>query len=1054
MIHPDDVAEVSNVFRLAMQSDKTSGPIQYRYRHKNGSCRSLESVGHGFTSDAGEELVVISTRDITDTKRAAGLLSGQTTVLEHIAAGEPLQNVLNSVTEFLEGQLGEIACSILLIDEKTKVFHVGASVGLPLVYNQAIEGLSIELLNTPCSVSASTAEAVIVPDIENGLLESSFLDLALSVGIRACWSYPIVSTTGQVLGTFAIYPRKPQTPGPDDSRLIEIATHLARIALERKRSEVELSEKNETLRALVQAAPAAIISCDLEGIVQSWNPAAEQLFGWTQEEVLGKPLPTVPDEDMEVALAIRDLIQRGGGFNGLETRRKRKDGTILDVRISSAPLLDSDGSVRGVMAVVEDITERKHANAETLRQALVFETISDGVLIMDPDYNILDWNSAAERIFGYTRAEMIGKQPVLLHHPTLNDKVEREIEQSVNSSGRWAGELSIVRKDGSEGVVEVVVVLQRDSGGDPVSVIGVNRDITERKRADAALCEANGRAITEYERLLDRLAALAEQFGAALDLTIVFHALRDFAVATTHCNRIFISLFDREQKLCTPVYTFVDNEERDVSKAATIEVCKNPQCRALTMADVVDANDLNKPSRCRAAFCPNEGDSAELISLVVPMTVMGRVVGALEIQRSETLPFSAENATTIRMAANLAANAVENVRLFEQELSSAEQLRQSQKMEAIGRLAGGVAHDFNNMLTAITGYCDLSLRNLRRDDPLHRNLEEIKRAGDRAAALTRQLLAFSRKQVLQPKVIDLNSIVTDLNRMLHRLIGEDIELQTKLRSDLWQLKADPGQIEQVIVNLIVNARDAMPKGGTLAIETANVFLGKEESAKFSILAGPYVMLSVKDSGVGMDEKTRDRIFEPFFTTKELGKGTGLGLSTVYGTVRQSGGHISVESSVNKGTTFRVYLPKVDGELSAVKKSSPQNTLPQGTETILLVEDDEAVRNLARQILEMCGFKTLVASSGGEALLLSEQFDGEIDLMVTDMVMPQMTGQALAERFSSLRPKMTVLYMSGYTENAVGSPSVLEDANMFMQKPFMPDVFARKIREILDGSQRG
>ena len=379
-----------------------------------------------------------------------------------------------------------------------------------------------------------------------------------------------------------------------------------------------------------------------------------------------------------------------------------------------------------------------------------------------------------------------------------------------------------------------------------------------------------------------------------------------------------------------------------------------------------------------------------------------------------------------------------------------EQLRQAQKLEAIGQLAGGIAHDFNNLLTAINGYSDLSLRRLQMEDPLRRNLEEIKKAGERAASLTRQLLAFSRKQVLQPKVLDLNAIVSDLEKMLRRLIGEDVELRTVLETELGKVKADPGQIVQVVMNLAVNSRDAMPRGGKLTIETKNVSLDEEYARQhISVAPGSYVMLAVTDTGTGMNEETRKRIFEPFFTTKELGKGTGLGLSTVYGIVKQSGGNIWVYSEVGHGTTFKVYLPRVGGEAREYKRSAEVEESVEGAETILLAEDEEVVRKLTVQVLEMYGYEVLEASNGGSALLLCERHQGPIHLLVTDVIMPEMSGRELADRLAQLRPEMRVLYMSGYTDNAIVHQGVLDEGANFIEKPFSPDALARKVREVLD-----
>ena len=383
---------------------------------------------------------------------------------------------------------------------------------------------------------------------------------------------------------------------------------------------------------------------------------------------------------------------------------------------------------------------------------------------------------------------------------------------------------------------------------------------------------------------------------------------------------------------------------------------------------------------------------------------------------------------------------------------SEEQLRQSQKMEAIGQLAGGVAHDFNNLLTAICGHSELSLKRLTPEDPLHRHLEQIKKSGERAAALTRQLLAFSRKQILQPKIIDLNQIVVDMNKMLQRLIGEDVDLMMGLAADLGKVKADPNQIEQILLNLSINARDAMPKGGRLTIETSNVHLSEEYSHDHvSVRPGQYVMLAVSDNGCGMDAETQGHIFEPFFTTKEVGKGTGLGLATVYGIVQQSEGTIWLYSEVGQGTAFKIYLPCAEVSVKEVEVEADDFESLQGTETVLLVEDEAVVREMATEILRDSGYHVLEAKHGPEAIILARQHSGVIDLMLTDVVMPQMSGRELAEQLSPSRRDMKVLYMSGYTDDAIVHHGVLDEGTAFIGKPFTPSALARKVREILDAA---
>ena len=381
-----------------------------------------------------------------------------------------------------------------------------------------------------------------------------------------------------------------------------------------------------------------------------------------------------------------------------------------------------------------------------------------------------------------------------------------------------------------------------------------------------------------------------------------------------------------------------------------------------------------------------------------------------------------------------------------------EQFRQSQKMEAIGRLAGGIAHDFNNLLTVIKGYSQLSLLELKEEGPLKGNIEEIKKASEKVGDLTRQLLTFSRSQVLEVKVLDLNAILRNLEKMLRRVIGEDIELVIFLADDLRRIKTDPGQIEQVIMNLAVNARDAMPSGGKLIIETTNVELDELYAhTHIELIPGRYVMLSVSDTGVGMTPEVKERVFEPFFTTKEKEKGTGLGLSTVYGIVKQSGGNIWVYSEPGYGTTFKIYLPRVDEPQNEeeIMEEKLGEALPRGNETILVVEDNEEVRKVAGRILRMQGYRVLEASNGGNVFSICEQHEGPIHLMITDVVMPEMSGPELAKRLISLYPEMKVLYMSGYVKNFISHQGILGKGANYIQKPFTIIELARKVREVFD-----
>ncbi|MBI1941423.1 MAG: response regulator, partial [Acidobacteria bacterium] len=382
-----------------------------------------------------------------------------------------------------------------------------------------------------------------------------------------------------------------------------------------------------------------------------------------------------------------------------------------------------------------------------------------------------------------------------------------------------------------------------------------------------------------------------------------------------------------------------------------------------------------------------------------------------------------------------------------------EQLRHAQKMEAVGRLAGGIAHDFNNLLTIIAGYGQLVADQMDEKDPLAGHVGEIRKAADRAASLTRQLLAFGRRQVLAPRVLDLNAVVSDTEKMLRRLIGEDIELVASRGGNLGRVRADPGQLEQVLLNLAVNARDAMPRGGRLTLETANVELGEDYAAShYPVKPGRYVLLAVSDTGTGMDAETLSHIFEPFFTTKEQGKGTGLGLATVFGIVKQSEGHVTAYSEPGQGSTFKIYLPRVGEETGPAElKTGRPASLPRGEETILLVEDEGALRSMVRGVLQSHGYKVLEARNGEDALSVCEQLKGRIHLLLTDVIMPEMSGPQLADRLAVFHRDMKILYISGYTDEGIIHHGILDAGTNFLQKPFTPEALVRKVREVLGNS---
>ncbi len=615
-------------------------------------------------------------------------------------------------------------------------------------------------------------------------------------------------------------------------------------------------------------------------------------------------------------------------------------------------------------------------------------------IVEDPKLNHQNFISDyVEKMLGYKSEEVTDPEFWFeITHPDDVDRLKTEIAEAF-ASGTLRSELRLISKDGRTVWVEALGLAITDENGNPIGLRGVTVDFSERKRATEALQEAEEKYRSIFENAVEGI------FQAAPDGTYLAVNPAMAHILGYESPEQFV-----KERICFNASNYVDPntrgelrgmlEQRDTIEGYECEVFKRDGTRISTIQNVRAVRDSN-----------------------------GNLVwyeGSIEDVTNRTM--------------------------------LEEQLRQSQKLEAVGMLAGGIAHDFNNLLTVIAGYCDLSLSSLREADPLYRNLHEISKASTRAATLTRQLLAFSRKQVLQPRVIDLNEVVAEMEQLLKRLIGEDIQFRAIPGKPLGSVRADPGQIEQVIMNLAVNSRDAMPNGGQLTIETANVFLDEEHARRHvSVVPGNYVMLAVTDSGHGMDAATQSRIFEPFFTTKEQGKGTGLGLSTVYGIVKQSGGSIWAYSEPEFGTTFKIYLPEVRESPLESRAAETQDTI-QGTETILLAEDEELVRNLTREVLSSYGYVVLEAANGAQALLKSNQHPGDIHLLLTDVVMPEMNGPELAGQLLKTRPSMKVLYMSGYTDNAIVHQGVLNENENFIQKPFAPVALAEKVRTVLDSKR--
>jgi PAS domain S-box-containing protein len=780
---------------------------------------------------------------------------------------------------------------------------------------------------------------------------------------------------------------------------VKLTMNTSRDIVERSEAEEALQESEERSRSLIQALDTSqvgilILDSDLKVV---WvNQALEKYLGLRREDLIGRKKPQL------ICDRIKDVFEDPETFAEkiLATYRDGTCGEHFECHVLpdgqreerwlehwSQPI-HSGLYAGGRIEHYYDITRRKRAEDGVRESENKFRVLAEKSLV--GVYIIQDGlfryvNPRLAEIFGYHVDELIDKRG-----PKDLTVPEDWPLAEKNIRIRLSGEAESIHY-GFRGISKTGQVLDIEVYGTRTTyqgrpaIIGTLLDMTERKRA---------------EEELRRLATAVVQTAEAIIIT-------DTEGTIQYVNPAFERITGYKQEEA------VGRNPRILKSGKHDEAFYAHLWEVLTRGEVWSGHFINKKK---------DGTLYEAEVTISPVRdASGETVNYVAVQRDVSHQVELE-----------------------------EQLRQSQKMEAIGRLAGGVAHDFNNLLTAITGYTDILLIDLAEGDPLRDYLEQVQKAALRAAALTRQLLAFSRRQVLQPEVMDLNAAVADMEEMLRRLIGEDIDLITVLDPALGRVKADPGQIEQVIMNLAVNARDAMPRGGKLTIETANVELDEDYAGRHvAVRPGSYVMLAISDTGVGMTPEIQARIFEPFFTTKERGKGTGLGLSTVYGIVKQSGGNIWVYSEIGRGTTFKIYLPRVEGEIVSGDHTRAPIESYGGTETILLVEDDDLVRDLARRVLRKNGYTVLDAQNGGEALLLCEQHDGPIHLMVTDVVLPRMGARELAERLATLRPAMKVLYMSGYTDNAIVHHGTLDPGTAFLQKPFTPESLARKVREVLD-----
>lgn len=893
-----------------------------------------------------------------------------------------------------------------------------------------------------------------------------------------------------------------------------------------RQNEAAIKASELRYRTIVESALDCIIVIDDAGRILEFNPAAERVFGFSREEIVGSELAEslVP---LQYRAAHRAGLQRylSQGESRildrrLELRALRKSGEEFPVELSVSSNRDRPQTFTGFL---RDITDRKRAEAKLQdnEARLVRAQAVGRIGSWETELPTLrvTWSDETYHIFEIQPDQMqITHQRFLeLVHPEDRAVVDNAFVQSLSHRSPCSITHRVVTPDGRIKFLEECWQTQEDDRGEPVRVVGTCQDVTQRKLAEDALRESEtfNRSLMEASadciKVLDLDGLLLHMNGPGLCLMelddfgsmcgqawkelwpVDMRAEIDRAITTAKGGTVHMF-----QGFCptakgtprwwevtvSPVRDTADGKvvrllvvshnitERKRAEAERTELLArmNLEVERMPLAYLLSGPDFrytrwNPAAERTFGFTEAEVLGKHPFGVVVPKQSQNVVAGLFDRLAAGDMSAhgTCENVTkdgrTIYCEWHntpLTSNdgTFHGILSVAQDITARklleEQLRQSQKMEAFGQLAGGVAHDFNNLLTIINSYSEIVFSSLSADDPLRQAAREISSAGERAAALTRQLLAFSRKQVVEMSVLNINTVLTATVTMLRRLIGEDVQLEFVAEPKLKHVRADRSQLEQILINLAVNARDAMPTGGKLTIETTNAELDETHTQTYvGLHPGPYVVLAVSDTGCGMDAATQSRIFEPFFTTKELGKGTGLGLATVFGIVSQMGGSIFVDSESGCGATFRIYLPAADEPTSADRSNAQKKLDDRGDETILVVEDEPILRQLARHILEAKGYTILEACHGADAIQFVKQHTAVLHLVVTDVVMPVMGGREMAERLHELRPDLKVLYLSGYTDDAILRQGILQEESYFLQKPFTPTSLAQKVREVLD-----
>ncbi len=833
-------------------------------------------------------------------------------------------------------------------------------------------------------------------------------------------------------------------PVTDEKGMVVLLVAEGRDITEIRKNEEKVRQQAAFLQLLIDAIPYPVFYKDRQGRYLSCNCAFEQFFGVKREQITGKTVyEMAPKKRAQVYhQADMDLFVNPG-TQKYEAVVNAADGKPREVIFHKATFQGRDNAIDGLVGVVVDITDRKRMERSLqdneARLHALLQTIPDLIWLKDPNGKYLACNAVFGRFFGASEADITGKTDYDFVDKGMADFFrENDCKAIAAGKPRLNEELVTFADDGHEALLETIKTPMFDGGGNLIGVLGVARDITERKRAEEAL--------TARRRELEVLHKISEIALREHSLAQTLQEITREVAAALAFEIVAIDYYnENRQEMELAAETGIPPVESELLRRISADRTPSGQVARLGRP-LVEKQGMNRTEK---QFDILRSLGVQTV-VCVPLFIGTRIIGALTLASPVSVCLDERIVPLAGSLAHLISTIIER-KWGEMEKAKLEsQLRQAQKMESIGSLAGGVAHDFNNMLGVILGHAELALEQLDSSQPPFANLTQIQNAAKRSVDLTRQLLAFASKQTIAPKILSLDEIVAGMLKMLRRLIGENIDLAWLPDTQGWLVNIDPSQIDQVLVNLCVNARDAISGVGKVTIETNKTTFDKDYCTTHSGFSpGDYVMLAVSDNGHGMNEETRMRIFEPFFTTKQLGKGTGLGLSTVYGIVKQNNGFIHVYSELEHGTTFKIYLPRYQDDVGHVLDDHFEISEVRGHETILLVEDEPAILEMTKTMLEGQGYHVLSALTPGEALKLAEAQAGNIDLLITDVIMPEMNGQELSGKLMSVCPGIRSLFMSGYTGDAIAHHGVLEEGILYIQKPFSRHSLGVKVREALD-----